>query len=167
MRQYDRAIATELNCLQREPKSFFAHVILGWAYEQKRMFPEAVSELRAAVQLASKMPFTLSAYGEALAESGDRRGAIELLAGLKERARTGYVSAYDIALIYAALGEKNRAFEWLDRAQVERASFLPYITWDRRADSLRADPRFGELLLRLGLAQTASSGSPIPATSHR
>ena len=130
------------------------------------MFPEAVSELREAVKLANKMAFTLSAYGEALAESGDRRGAAEVLATLEERARTKYVSAYDIGLIYAALGDRNQAFAWLDKAQVERAAFLPYITWDRRADSLRADPRFTKLLQRLGLAQTASPAAHSPAASR-
>jgi eukaryotic-like serine/threonine-protein kinase len=159
VRQYDRAIATELNCLRRQPKSFFAHTILGWAYEQKRMFREAVSELRDAVQLADKAPFALSAYAEALAESGDRRGATVVLTELERNARTGYVSAYDIALIYAALGDRNRAFAWLDKAQAERSAFLPYITWDRRADSLRPDPRFGALLQRLGLTQPG----PVPA----
>lgn len=130
------------------------------------MYPEAVTELREAVQLANKMAFTLSAYGEALAESGDRRGAAEVLATLQERAKTNYVSAYDIGLIYAALGDRDRAFEWLDKARAERAAFLPYITWDRRADSLRADPRFGKLLQQLGLAQTALLASRIPAPSR-
>jgi tetratricopeptide (TPR) repeat protein len=165
VRQYDRAIATELSCLRRQPKSFFAHVILGWAYEQKRMYREAVSELRAAVQRADNASFTLSAYAEALAESGDRRGATEVLARLLERAKAGYVSAYDIGLIYAALGDRNRAFEWLDKARSERAAFLPYITWDRRADSLRADPRFGILLQRLELTQTGSAPAHAPGTS--
>ena len=130
------------------------------------MFPEAVSELRQAVQLANKMAFTLSAYGEALAESGDRRGAAEVLATLQERARTEFVSAYDVSLIYAALGDRDRAFEWLDKAQAERAAFLPYVTWDRRADSLRADPRFAKLLQRLGLTQTASTTARIRAASQ-
>lgn len=129
-------------------------MILGWAYEQKRMFPESLSNLREAAQLTHNFPFVLSAYGEALAESGDRPGATETLARLAERAKARYVSAYDVGLIYAALGEKDRAFDWLARAQRERASFLPYITWDRRADSLRADPRYHDLLQQLGLAET-------------
>ena len=160
MRQYDRAIESELRCLQRQPKSFFAHLILGWAYERKEEFPEALSELRVSVQLTDKAPVTLSAYGEALAESGDRRAAESVLAELLDRAATGYVSAYDIGLVYAALGDKARAFEWLDKALAERSSFLPYITWDRRADRLRSDPRFAVVLRRLGLDRV------LPASAH-
>jgi hypothetical protein len=131
------------------------------------MFREAVSELREAVQLADKAPFTLSAYAEALAESGDRRGATVVLTELERNAKTGYVSAYDISLVYAALGDRNRAFAWLDKAQAERSAFLPYITWDRRADSLRADPRFNTLLQRLGLAQPGSVPAHVPGpTPH-
>ncbi len=167
MRQYDRAIASELNCLRREPKSFFAHVILGWAYEQKRMFPEALSELREATQITNNFPFTLSAYAEALAESGNRRGAMEVLKQVQERAKTKYVSSYDVGLIYAALGNKDAAFEWLEKAEVERASFLPYITWDRRADSLRDDPRFEKLLHQLGLTKIASAHLRAPDKSLR
>ncbi len=141
-------------CLRRQPKSFFAHLILGWAYEQKHMFPEALSELREGVRLTNNAPLLAAAYGQALAASGDRRGAIEVLAELQERAKTEYVSAYDVSMIYAGLGEKGRAFEWLGRAEHDRASFLPYITWDRRADNLRADPRFHALLRRLGLTNS-------------
>ncbi len=166
MRQYDRAIESELGCLQRQPKLFFAHVILGWAYEQKHMFPEALSELRQAVQITNNDSFALSAYGEALAEAGDRRGAREVVTQLQERAQTKYVSAYDMALIYAALGDKDQAFECLARAQRERDSFLPYITWDRRADSLRADSRYHKLLQQLGLTETASASLHVPASSR-
>jgi tetratricopeptide (TPR) repeat protein len=121
------------------------------------MFPEALSEFHQATQLTNNFPFTLSAYGEALAESGDRGGAIEVLKQLQERAKTKYVSAYDIGILFAALGEKDHAFEWLEKAESERASFLPYITWDRRCDSLRDDPRFDKLLHQLGLTKAASA----------
>ncbi len=166
MRQYDQAIESELGCLRRQPKSFFAHVILGWAYEQKRMFPEALSELRQAVQITNSASFALSAYGEALAEAGDRRGAREILTQLQERAKTGYVSAYAMGLIYAALDDKTPAFQYLERAQRERDSFLPYITWDRRADRLRADSRYLKLLQQVGLTETASASLHVPASSR-
>jgi tetratricopeptide (TPR) repeat protein len=149
--QYDQAIASELKCLQRAPKHFWAHMILGWAYEQKRMYPEALTELREAVQLTNNLPFALAAFGEALAASGNRPGAIEVLSELKKTANVRYVSAYDVSLIHAALGEKDQAFAWLQKAEGERSSLLPYITWDRRADSLRADPRYPGLLRRMNL----------------
>ncbi len=115
------------------------------------MYPEALTELREAVQLTGGAPFTLAAFGQALAASGDRRGALQVLSQLHERAKTRYVSAYDVSMIYAGLGEKDKAFEWLGRAEHDHAALLPYITWDRRADNLRADPRFQDLLRRIRL----------------
>jgi tetratricopeptide (TPR) repeat protein len=166
VRQYDQAIASELKCLRRAPKHFWAHVILGWAYEQKRMYPEALTELREAVQLTNSLPLTLAAFGEVLAASGDRRGAIEVLSTLKETAKVRYVSAYDVSMIYAALGNKSQAFAWLEKAERDRSSLLPYVTWDRRADSLRADPRYQDLLRRMNLpvdsVTTATAPTPHP-----
>jgi len=141
--QFDRAIGSELKCLRRAPKNFWARVILGWAYEQKRMFPEALAELREAVKLTDGAAFTVAA--------GDRRGALDVLAQLKQKSQKGYVSGFDVALIYAALGENDRAFRYLDQAERDHASMLPYITWDRRADSLRADPRYRIVLQKLAL----------------
>jgi tetratricopeptide (TPR) repeat protein len=160
--QYDQAIESELKCLRREPKLFWAHVILGWAYERKRMYPEALTELREAVRLTRNSPFALAAFGEVLAASGNRRGAVEVLAQLQQRAKTGYVSSYDVSMIYAALGERDQAFAWLDQAWHDRASLLPYITWDRRADSLRSDRRFPALLQRLGLQAGSAAAVPLP-----
>lgn len=162
MGRYDDAIGSELKCLQRQPKSFFARTILGWAYEQKKMYPEATAELREAVKLTNAGPFALAAYGHALAISGDTRGARDVIAQLQEKAKSRYVSAYDVSMVYAGLGDKDEAFKWLDKAEHDHASLLPYITWDRRADYLRPDPRFRTLLQRLGLPQTAMT-TPLPA----
>ena len=76
---------------------------------------------------------------------------LSIIAQLEARARAQYVSAYDMALIYAALNERDAAFKWLDAAREEHSSFLPYITWDRRADPLRTERRFATLIRQLGL----------------
>lgn len=154
-------------CLRREPKSFFAHLILGWAYEQKRMYPEALSELREASQITNNAPLLLAAYGQALAVSGDREGAHDVLSQLQEKAKSRYVSAYDVSMIYAGLGDKDKAFQWLDKAKRDRAALLPYITWDRRADPLRADPRFHALLRTLGLPETTATTAQFPAAAQQ
>lgn len=132
------------------------------------MFPEALAELREATKLTDGLPLALASYGHALAASGDRRGALEVLAQLRETSKTKYVSGYDIALMHAALGDKDEAFRWLDHAAQERASLLPYITWDRRADNLRSDPRYDDLLRRLGLPPSSSkAGLQRAALRHR
>jgi Flp pilus assembly protein TadD len=139
-----------LTCIRRQPDDFWAHVILGWAYQQQGMHSEAVAALQKAVKLTEGFPFTLAALGQGLAAAGDRAGALHVLGQLQERAVTRYVSAYDVALIHGALGDKDSAFRLLEAARQERSSFLPLITWDRRADTLRSDPRFLLLLGQLG-----------------
>lgn len=66
--------------------------------------------------------------------------------------------AYDIALVYASLGENDRAFEWLAKALAERSMFVVHLAWDARLGPLRTHPRFAELVQRLGIP----SGQPPP-----
>ena len=70
---------------------------------------------------------------------------------VKERAKKSYVSAYEIAAIHTALGEKEQAFAWLDKAYQERSSWLIHLKWEPRFQPLRSDPSFQELLRRIGL----------------
>ena len=92
-----------------------------------------------------------SHLGHAYAVSGDKAKAQQVLDELQERSKQGYVSAYLTAVIYAGLGEKDRAFEWLEKAFNERAEFLIYLKTDPRLETLRTDPRFLDLLRRIGL----------------
>lgn len=68
------------------------------------------------------------------------------------RPMQSYVSPFDIALIYTALGEKDTAFEWLNKAVAERSTFLVYSKWEPRLNPLHADPRFGQMLRKIGLS---------------
>jgi len=90
----------------------------------------------------------------AYAASGQRREAQQVLAKLQEQAARSYVPAYDVATVYLGLGDPDQALEWLERAYVERSSFLVHIRWDPRFKSLRSDPRFRNLLGRIGLPQS-------------
>jgi len=76
--------------------------------------------------------------------------AEQALRTLLEKSKRSYVSAFDIALIYTALGEKDTAFDWLKKAVDERSTFLVYSKWEPRLDPLRADPRFGQMLKKIG-----------------
>jgi len=86
----------------------------------------------------------------ALALWGKRLKAEQLLAQLLDDSKKKYVSAYDIAIVYAGLGEHDRAFDWLNKACEEHAGFMPYIRSDPRLKPLRADRRFHNLLRRMG-----------------
>jgi hypothetical protein len=76
---------------------------------------------------------------------------------LKERSRQGYVPSYYFVLVHTALGEKDLAFESLERAYQERSTVLAYLRLDPRLAPLRSDPRFGNLLARLGVGATLTS----------
>jgi len=117
---------------------------------------QAVAEFKRAVEITKGDPFFgdpffVAALGHAYAVAGNRREAEKILQTLSDRAKKSYVSPFDVALIYAALGEKDKAFALLDKAVAERSTFLVYSKWEPRLDPLRSDPRFQELLRRIGL----------------
>jgi len=150
-RQYPEAIAQALKTIQLEPNEDWTHIILGWNYEQVLKFDEAIQEFQTALKLSGGSEFALAALGHAFAASGRKQQAEEVLAKLREQAQHGYVSAFDMAVIYTGLNNKERAFEWLQKAVDERSSFLIYSRWEPRLDPLRSDPRFQSVLHRMGL----------------
>ena len=96
----------------------------------------------------------VAALAHANAAIGRRAEAEKILRELQRQSKTSYVSPYMIATIYAGLGEKDKAFEFLERAYQERSFDIPYfIKADLRIDSLRSDSRYADLLRRMGLLQ--------------
>jgi len=152
-RQYDDAVRLATQFLALEPDNAWEHTILGWTYEQKRMPGDAISQLQNAVDNTHSRSFFLAALGHAYATAGRRSDADRVLKMLSQRSEKSYVSAFDVATIYAGLGEKDKAFTWLDKAAAEHSSFLVYAKWEPRLDHLRSDPRFRQLLKRIGLPE--------------
>jgi TolB-like protein/Flp pilus assembly protein TadD/predicted Ser/Thr protein kinase len=155
-RQYDNSIQMARNLLVRVPDDTWEMAVLGWDYEQKGMHEQAIAEFKKAVELTDKnspifSPFYLAGLAHAYALAGRRSDAEQVLQGLLERARQSYVSPFDIALIYTALGQKDTAFAWMTKAVAERSTWLVYSKWEPRLDPLRSDPRFEDLLRRIGL----------------
>jgi len=150
-RQNDQAIERFRKTLELDPNFWVAHWTLGRAYEQKMMFAEAIAELRRAIALSAGSPLSLAALGHAYAVSGQTIEAQNVLAQLKESSEKRYVSPYSIATIYAGLGEKDQAFRWLERAYEERSGWLIWLRAEPVSDPLRPDPRFQDLLRRIGL----------------
>ena len=93
----------------------------------------------------------IALYGHALAVSGDVAGARKALAELQSLARSRYVSSLYFAAIYTGLGEKSTALDWLGRAYNERSDRLVYLGVDPIADPLRSEPRFTQLLQKIGI----------------
>jgi TolB-like protein/Flp pilus assembly protein TadD len=153
-RQYDQAIEQLRSGLELDQTYWYAHYFLGRAYEQKGRMPEAIAEFQRALELEKDNAENWANLGHAYAVSGKKAEALKIIDHLKELSASNYIAPYNVAAIHAGLGDKDQAFAWLDRAYNERSSMLTlYLTNDPRMDSLRSDPRFAELVRRIGLPQ--------------
>jgi DNA-binding winged helix-turn-helix (wHTH) protein/TolB-like protein/Flp pilus assembly protein TadD len=150
-RQYDQAIEKCLGTLGMG-ENFWAHYYLGQAYEQTRRYEEAISEFKKAIPLSKGNPEATAALGYAYAVSGRQNEARKVLEELNDYSKQRYVSPDYRALIYAGLGDRDAAFEQLQKAYDDHAGQLIYINVDQRFDSLHSDPRFQELCRRVGLS---------------
>lgn len=150
---YDEAIHQLRTVLAANPNFPLAHLWLGRTYQQKRMHQEAITEYKAAGSVLRDWPITMAAIGNIYGLSHQRREALKILAELKELSKKKYVTSYGVALVYAGLGENDQAFAWLNKGYEERTHWLVWLKLDPRWDSLRSDPRFTELLRRVGLSR--------------
>jgi len=149
-RQFDRAIAQLEKTLEINPEFFLARVTLGMAYVQKGEFAKAIVEFQQA-RLIYNPPLLLGFLGHAYALSGKREAATKALEELEALSERTYVPPYSIALIYTALGQKPQAFEWFEKAYAAQNEWLNWLKVVPEVDSLRAEPEFTDLLLRLNL----------------
>jgi serine/threonine protein kinase/Flp pilus assembly protein TadD len=151
-RQYHRALEQLRTAIELDPSSFFGHALLGMTYEQQGELGKAIAEFRKAREL-NDIPWTRAYLGHGYAAAGDRVEALKIIAGLKEDSRRLVVAPYDVALVYAGLGEKDQALAWLEKAYQVRSYFLYWLQIDPRLDGLRSDPRFQDLLRRMNFPQ--------------
>jgi len=147
----DRGIEQCKKTLELDPNFAVAHDQLGFIYLQKGMPEEALRAFQKALANSPDSSDLKARLGYAYARSGSRREAQTILEELKDLSKRSYVSAYDIAALYAGLGQKDEAFVWLERAYQERSSWLVWLKVDPQFDSLRSDSRFQDLLRRIGL----------------
>lgn len=145
-RQYDRALARFKRAAEVGPDFWLTHVWLGWTYSETGRYADAIAEFQKEQDLSA---LRYGGLGYAYARAGDHRAAREVLADALRAAEREYLSSHAIAIIYAALGQKDEAFRWLDRALSERDEELTIIKVDPRLDSLRTDARFAPLVARV------------------
>ncbi len=150
----DLAIEQLRKTLEIDPNFAHAHHFLGYVYVRKGAFTEAIAEFQRAISLSPNLTQYKAGLGHAYARAGKSAEARKLLSELKEESKRRYVSWSDFAAIYAGLGEKDQAFACLEKAYeqrdtklVTRGSLNPLL------DPLRSDPRFADLLRRIGLPQ--------------
>ncbi|HEY7160031.1 MAG TPA: tetratricopeptide repeat protein, partial [Acidobacteriota bacterium] len=147
-RHYQEAEAECRKALELEPNFPVAHWHLGLIYEQKGQYDQAIEEHRKAVELSGGSPRLIAALGHAFAIAGKREEALHIINQLKQRE---YVSPLEIASIHLALGDQQNAFEFLEKAFNERSFHITYLKIRPDFDSIRNDPRFGDLIRRIGL----------------
>jgi len=147
--QYKEAVAECKKTIELDPSFFAAQRYLGLSYSQMGMHKEAVAEFEKAINASGDSALMKAEYASALALSGDTNKAQAQLNSLLETSKQKYVSAYHIAAIYVGLKDKDQAFNWLNKALQDRADWMVNLKVDPRFESLRSDPRFGELLGRM------------------
>ena len=149
-RRYDEAINQYLKTIETDKNFAMSHAELGLAYLEKAMYAEAIAEIQKAVEISKGNTKILAMLAQAYAATGKTSDARRILAEL-ENGRT-YVSHYEIAILYVRLGDYDQAFRWLERSYDERNNSLIFIKSDTRLDRLRKEPRFIDLLRRMGLS---------------
>src|SRR6266700_716451 len=154
-RDYDKAIEYYQKTLELDPDFPPAHGQLPAAYEQKRMYDQAITGFQKGTNLKGSREwyFSLSGLAHVYAVTGNKGEAQKLLSEMKDLSVRQYVPADRIALIYAGLGDKDEAFAWLEKGYDERSFNMTWLKAEPRWDSLRSDPRFADLVRRLGLPQ--------------
>ncbi|HKZ79700.1 MAG TPA: tetratricopeptide repeat protein [Pyrinomonadaceae bacterium] len=153
VRHYDEAIDVLQKTVELDKTFWLSHNFLGRGYEQKGRLPEAIEEFQQAIRLEPAAAENRSILGHADAVSGNKVQALKVINELKELSKSSYVPPYNIAIVYAGLGDKDQAFAWLERAFEERSGYLTWLTTDPQLDSLRSDQRFADLVRRVGLPQ--------------
>jgi eukaryotic-like serine/threonine-protein kinase len=148
-RSYDAAISHLRRAIELDADNFGAYGRLGDVYEQLGRLPEAIAMQKKAMTLRGEGAFHGARLGRLYALMGRRRDALNVIESSKA-GQGGVRYASEIALTYAALGDKDRAFAWLEKA-VERRDLVIFLKQDPKFDSLRSDPRFDELFRRVGL----------------
>jgi serine/threonine protein kinase/Tfp pilus assembly protein PilF len=148
-RRHDQAIEALKKALELDKNYDLAHIILGYAYAAKGMYPDAIMAYEEAIKRGGDTPSVRIALGAAYAQAGDHGRARAILEQLQTG--KGYVSPGELAILYTALGEREQAFATFEKAYAAHDLQLQYLGVDPHYDSLRSDPRFTDLMRRVGL----------------
>ena len=155
MRRYDESIPHFQKALDLYPTAAFIRAQLAWAYAMKGMYPQALAEYGKIAEpdkaVAAENQLVADGLGWVYAVSGRRADALKIAKGVEELSSHTYVDFYQLATIYAGLGEKDEAFRMLEKGYEERSAGMLYLAIDPFWDGMRSDPRYADLLRRIGL----------------
>ncbi len=147
---YDRAINQFKALLDFEPNFGLLYLSFATAYALKGDYDEALAYGEKMLEVGPRTVAYVGNMGWLYAAAGKKEKACELLAELEERSKKGYVSSFWTALIYLSLGEIDKTFEWFEKAFEERDGNMIYFTVPQLFDPIRADPRYKQLLIKMG-----------------
>jgi eukaryotic-like serine/threonine-protein kinase len=151
--RHDEAIAQFQSALELDPNAGNIRAQLAWAYGAKRMYPQAIAEYEKISEreraMTEENQTVTSGLGWLYAVSGRRADALKMVKEFKDLSSHAYIDPYNIAVIYAGLGDKDEVFRWLEKGYEQRSSGMPYLTPDPFWDGIRSDPRYIDLLRRM------------------
>jgi TolB-like protein/Tfp pilus assembly protein PilF len=150
-RRFEEAVEQLTKTIELGPEYTLAHFVLGQCYAQLAKYPEAIAELQLAASLSRRLPSILSALGHTHGLIGEGAEARKILDELQLLSGKRYVSAYDMALVHLGLGETDQSIEWLEKALIERATWMVWLNTEPVFDNLRLDPRFQRIVRDVGL----------------
>jgi len=156
-RQYDESIAQFHKALDLYPDAAWTRAEVAWAYALKRMYPQAFAEYDKIAErdkvVTAENQLVASTLGWLYAVSGREADALRIAREFSNLSSHEYIDSYPIATIYAGLGNKDEAFRWLEKGYEEHSASMPYLAVDPFWYAMRSDPRYADLLRRMGLPQ--------------
>jgi Flp pilus assembly protein TadD len=159
-RRYDLSIEQNQKSLELDPTFAVGLVNQGRALTQQGKHEQAQRDFQLALAASPNDAALLACLGYEYAVSDNNAGAREIIGRLQKLQAQGYVPAVYFAAIYTGLGDKDEAFRWLNRALNERCEYLVYIQNDPMSEPLLKDPRFTELLRKIGIVKTVAFSIP-------
>jgi len=151
-RRFDQAIEQAHNTLEMDANFAISYQLLGEAHVSKGLYREGLLALEKFSALSRTSAISRALVGYSLARLGERSAALRIIEELTSASKHSFIPAFLYALVYAGLEDKDQAFGWLEKAYEERFNRLAYLKQDALWDPLRSDPRFIDMLRRLGIS---------------
>lgn len=149
--RYNQAVDQLQSTIQIAPTVWVPYDLLGWCYEVQGKLPESLEQYQEARQIESLMGEPLGSLGRGYALQGKKAEAMKAIAKLNELSKRNYTAPFFYAMIYSALGDKDHAMEWLEKAYDDKSWYVALLNVDPKMDSMRSDPRFQKLVSKLKL----------------
>ena len=151
--KHEASIENSLKIIELDPNFGPAYEYLAFSYLKKGRNSEAIAAAEKAADLTNRAGITLGDMGYVYAASGKRAEAVAVIKELEAKyARKEAIGLY-IAAVYVGLGDKNKAFEWLEKDFQARTGKLTEIRWQIQFEALRDEPRYKDLIKRIGLPE--------------